>query len=35
MKITFNIPFKQAELVKKVMNPYFPFNPNKEDSNGK
>lgn len=35
MKIQFKIPFKHAELSKKVMNPYFPFNPNKEDINGK
>ncbi len=35
MKIQFKVPFKHAELSKKVMNPYFPFNPNKEDVNGK
>lgn len=35
MKIQFKVPFKHAELSKKVTNPYFPFNPNKEDVNGK
>ena len=35
LKIQFKIPFNQAGLSKKVMNPYFPFNPNKEDTNGK
>jgi hypothetical protein len=35
MKIQFKVPFRHAEMTKKVMNPYFPFNPNKEDVNGK
>jgi hypothetical protein len=33
--INFKVPFDHAELQKKVINPYFPFNPNKEDTNGK
>lgn len=33
--INFKVPFDHAELQKKVVNPYFPFNPNKEDTNGK
>ena len=35
LKIQFKLPFNQAGMSKKVMNPYFPFNPNKEDTNGK
>ena len=35
VRINFKIPFDHAELSKKVMSPYFPFNPYKEDLNGK
>jgi hypothetical protein len=35
LKIHFKVPFNHAELSKKIINPYFPFNPNKEDTNGK
>lgn len=35
LKINFKLHFNHAEMSKKVMNPYFPFNPNREDTNGK
>ncbi|TNV87760.1 hypothetical protein FGO68_gene5455 [Halteria grandinella] len=35
LKISFKLNFNHAEMSKKVMNPYFPFNPNREDTNGK
>jgi hypothetical protein len=35
LRISFRLSFNHAELSKKVLNPYFPFNPNREDTNGK
>lgn len=35
IKINFKIPFSNANLSKKVMSPYFPINPYKEENNGK
>jgi len=35
IKIFFLLTFDQAELTKKVQSPYCPFNPYKENSNGK
>lgn len=35
IKIAFKIPFEQASMSKKCLSPYFPFNPYKEEENGK
>jgi len=35
IKINFKIPFEQAQMSKKCLSPYFPFNPYKEVENGK
>ena len=35
VKVNFKLPFSSSDSAKKIVSPYFPFNPYIEESNGK